>query len=435
MWEYSDIKKILKKEKNTNTVFELINFEDDKCYSIDSKNVFNFYKIYCHSLFCKDMSEWNQDPVFCLGEVSGDTIPIISEFLFNFENVSLNNYEDEGYYDNKLFHQIISIHQELIKESFVITAQCSELICVVCESLTWDNKIKLKFQFPYCRADKVFINTSFRSALIKKLIQSNLNEFFNSEPLGSWESRIGFIKNAYPLYGSSDNNSEPPDIFLGVFGEKEDDFCKEYSIDAIYDSNNHYFFSSNKCIVDTDDTLHGEIEDDYERSLLFLPLFLSLYFWPSKCSIKNELKISNEEQSSSVHSSEKDESIEIDNLTPYEIFLDLIECLSDKRFNQELYLLDIGKCLYNCFEGSQEGLDVWIKFTNERSNNFNEEFCKEKYFTFEQEFVTVKTIGWYAREDNKKRYQEWHGRWCIPKLKQCISRKKIPACIDSRSFL
>ena len=138
--------------------------------------------------------------------------------------------------------------------------------------------------------------------------------------------------------------------------------------------------------------------------------------------------------SQSISSSEKNDD-EYDEITPYEMFIDLAECLSPKRFNTFIYMIDIGKCLFNCFEGTEEGLKCWSLYARQKSQKYTEEFCKEHYYSFSDgNFITVRTIGWYAKEDNLRQYQLWHTKFCMPKMKQTISRKNFPHVLTAQSF-
>ena len=76
MMEYSNVLDILN-TKSTNRVFTAYNFLNQKKHDVDSSNVIAFYKSYCDSLFIKDLKQWNIHPVFCLGEVTSGSIPII----------------------------------------------------------------------------------------------------------------------------------------------------------------------------------------------------------------------------------------------------------------------------------------------------------------------------------------------------------------------
>ena len=120
MMEYSNVLDILN-TKSTNRVFTAYNFLNQKKHDVDSSNVIAFYKSYCDSLFIKDLKQWNIHPVFCLGEVTSGSIPIIGEFKFKFDissNKKLGS-DDESYlYDAALVKGIVNVYQDAMKEVF-----------------------------------------------------------------------------------------------------------------------------------------------------------------------------------------------------------------------------------------------------------------------------------------------------------------------------
>ncbi len=93
--------------------------------------------------------------------------------------------------------------------------------------------------------------------------------------------------------------------------------------------------------------------------------------------------------------------------TNKDILEDLLPFLSQKRRDKEHYWLDVGRAIYNTYRGDQEGLDIWIEFTK-GSHKFTKDDCLLNYRDFGKEnFLTVKTIAFYAKTDNVDRYDKW----------------------------
>ena len=105
----------------------------------------------------------------------------------------------------------------------------------------------------------------------------------------------------------------------------------------------------------------------------------------------------------------------------------LLRLLDHKRLEKENFWMDIGKSLYNTFKGSKYGLILWKKYTfdtktskdvattNSSSDSYEsiEETRLEKteylWPSFKtKNYLTFKTIAWYARKDNFQSYKEWH---------------------------
>jgi phage/plasmid-associated DNA primase len=426
MSNYNGILKILKNDKINTPVFTVYNFATNKKNSVDINNVISFYKMYCDSVYCKDMINWNVGPILSLGELAGDTLPVISEFVFRFQNAS-KNYQDDNFYNRKLIHGIINCHQEAINELIFVSARQNEYICLVMESKPWQEQnnlyVRLKFQFPFCRIGKRFLSTIFRNKLISKLREEKIQKYFtNSTPIGDWSEHLQSIPDIYPLYGSTSNSKKPPVLFTGVYGEYEDGFCREMAIQNTYSFRNHSFIANENCIIEEVETLcEDDGENDYELSIMLLPMFMSLHFCTSVSRLK-EHSLDIKDASGSSLASEKEEDEDELNSTDLEIILEMLDILSEQRFNNENYFLDIGRALYHTTEGADEGLKIWARYAEEKSDNFDKRYCCTKYESFDEDKITVKTLGWYARQDDEDRYKIWHNKWCMPKLKECIEQ-------------
>lgn len=436
MMEYSNVLDILN-TKSTNRVFTAYNFLNQKKHDVDSSNVIAFYKSYCDSLFIKDLKQWNIHPVFCLGEVTSGSIPIIGEFKFKFDVSSNKKFgsDDESYlYDTDLVKGLINVYQEVIKEVFFISSQKSEMLCVALESPMWRegnfNYIKLKVQFPYCKTDKKFCNSIFRNKIIQKLRESKLINSFNySSPIGDWDSHLEEVKDYYPFYGSTDNSKRPPLYYLGVYGEK----AEELNLTKVYKYTSHQFITSEKCIAGQVDELDDEDMDEIDHKTYLLPMFLSIEFCPGITQIKEEFNSGQTRVPGSVAGSEDGDEDFNENPTDLQLCLDMVTMFSDKRFKIESYFMDIGKALHKATEGSQQGLDEWIKISNEKKTAFDESYCESKYINFDLEEITVKTLAWYAKEDMNEEYNTWHQNWCKSKIREAANNIKYD-CVVAEAF-
>ena len=70
-------------------------------------------------------------------------------------------------------------------------------------------------------------------------------------------------------------------------------------------------------------------------------------------------------------------------------------------------------------------LNEWCSVAENKSQKFDRNFCDLKYDSFEQEETTVKTLAWYARIDNVEKYNEWHEKWCRPKLFRALEGRHV----------
>ena len=148
-------------------------------------------------------------------------------------------------------------------------------------------------------------------------------------------------------------------------------------------------------------------------------MFLSIHYWQRATLPRHDvdtavLKITTPLKSTSSSYGLRDQVEETD----IDIAERLLQMLSRERVETEHFWIDIGKALWNACEGGERGLNAWSRFT-ERSDDFSEADCKKMYPDFRQEnTISVKTIAWYARQDNPDQYNQWHRDWCMPYLER-----------------
>ena len=414
MSSYDDFIRNLNKSRVNNPVFSCYNFSNDKKIPVDSSSVIKFYKKY------SDCIHEDSDVLPTIGEVTEDNIPVISEFIFKFEkDDDLEDEEDNNiFYDKKLIHGLIICHHKVIRNLITLTSVNAEYLCVACESKSWVegeyNCVKLTLQFPYCCIGKDFIRNIFRTKLLTQIRKGKLEKFFNfSSPLGDWSSHLQDIKDIYPLYGSTDNIKIPASHFVGVFGEYKDGICKNINIDKAYNFREHHFIKSGKCKADDIELLES-VEDEDDINFILLPIFTSVYYYSSISNIKSVTS----ESASSNNSDDFEDRSSIQ--SDLEICLELIEMLSEKRFEQKNYFVDIGKGLHDSSSGSEEGLKIWIRLGLDKQVEEDDDFYEDSWESFDNSHISIKTIAWYAKKDNPDNYRDWHNRWCLPKLKQSL---------------
>jgi len=127
---------------------------------------------------------------------------------------------------------------------------------------------------------------------------------------------------------------------------------------------------------------------------------------------------SKEIENSSVNILKEDE---IDSLNPKIMLSYLLPLLSKERIIQDHYWLDIVTILYNIYEGNEEGLNILIEFSKEKRTieeciNFYKRY-KLKNFNF----LSFKTIAYYARQDDPENYTLWHNSWINEALDKSLN--------------
>jgi phage/plasmid-associated DNA primase len=418
-------------------------------WAIPSQNHEDFWKGYCDLI-----SKKSQDPLskICLGEKPIDVIPVMANFLFKFHADKQTDDDEERWepYDDTFLLWICYIYQSVIAEYFRISNKNRiELTVIVLESAShWFEEKKgsrymvmeVKLQFPYAKLDANMQNKIIRNRVIELLHKYNIMGNMQRQPLGSWDQIISVINLDVPIimYGSSEEENKPKLAISHIWSEisKEIFECEE---ECTYDDLNieDVFFFTNHIHVQQDSVNEMMFTGKLSNHNYWLPMFLSIGYWTKNLLLKEttQKKKPTALQSSSqqnVFGSKKSSSLEDDDDNLMELAEKMLQMLSKTRFYNEPMWLDIGKALYNSSKGDDNGLLCWIRYTNkslEGKEPFDfmkyswnlEESCREKYHTFANNPITIKTIAWYAKEDSPDQYKQWHKDWCFPAMENALS--------------
>jgi phage/plasmid-associated DNA primase len=103
-----------------------------------------------------------------------------------------------------------------------------------------------------------------------------------------------------------------------------------------------------------------------------------------------------------------------------ELALTFLSMLNSEVYSNDAYWLDIGRCLYNVCNGSIWGLEEWIRFGDSNGLKHTKYECKTQYYRFRRDsnFLSIKTLAWYARKDAPDLYSKWHSEWCLPIMEE-----------------
>lgn len=414
---YSDLQELFIKTVE-DRVFTCLDSSSKRSHNIDKKDVISFYKNYCDTCLSKDFDDWQKEPILSLSEKVEAHVPVIGDFVIK------GNDKDSNVDESGIIHDIIKIYQTLIQKNFEITNEIFESICVYLSSkVWWENGMpckRFRLQFPFCKTKRDIINSVFNKDVVFYLNKNPITMKFGSSLQGDWDKSIKDIGEYVVMYGSTDNPKLiPPVSFVGIFStEGENGKCNPLNLSDTYSYEKHSFITKELCEMDQVDDINEDcdIEDDYSFSVYTLPMFLSIYYHHERVKF---IDAAESEAASVVIEDDEEEQVELK--TEYDLCVDLVRHLTPKRFNTKTYFLDIGRAFYNATEGSYRGLKGWFK-ASERSKNFDKDFCEDHYDTFERDKVSFKTLGWYFRMDNRKKYEKWHNDWCKYTLQDAIER-------------
>ena len=346
--------------------------------------------------------------------VSKRTIPVIAMFKFSF-NLTEAQREEPSLYDDSFTNQIIKTLQNVICEKINIGPSFSELLATFEESQPWTvngvTYLTFKVQFPYCQVDVGYQRKKLRGYFIEALTANKVIDKMDIKPNHQdWNLILQEICESIPMYRCKFDQSSAPMKLTNIYhrDEEAEPQILELSLD-IFNPQNHQHIRSNT----TSSIFLGKEDVKLEY---WIPIFLSIYFWSGEATVK-EMEIVN----GGLGEIEYDKDTVSSN-DPLIIAKNLLPLLDVKRFNVEPFWRDVCQALYTITQGSDEGLQLFIQHSVKANvPGRDREACTTAYYQCSINGTTVKTIGWYAREDSPQQYEKWHQLWCESSIVEAMS--------------
>ncbi len=385
---------------------------------------------YCYLAY-QDEQEDQLDGIpptsLCIAElVDGKTsLPLIGNFVFKFHVEE--GEEDRGYYGENLPMSIIKCYQKAITDLLNISPEMSEYICCVTEGHSYRKgefvKINMRIQFPFCQIDTRYYKKTFRPYVEKLLRQNQVMKAFEMQPIGDWGEIMIDFTDSVPMYRSTTEQGVPHLALTHIYyliedSHIENELAPEISLKNVFKPSAHSFVHCGKIPLTDIPYKPNDDEDEDDFYKYWLPLFLSIHFWPAQTLPKENEKATTEAKKQNYY-----EVDEVDSDNPVSMSQALLPLLSIERANKDFSWLDVGRVLYNVHNGSEEGLKRWIDFSRRATvPGRDEAMCTYKYHKeFKGNLLTVATLAWYAKLDNPDSYDDWHANWCNKTLNESTS--------------
>ena len=439
------------------TVTHRVTFPGVADFRIPPKQMVSFWCGYNHLLYSDDCAEYN------ISELLPDVAPVILTCNFEFNEGS--GPVGSSLEDSDALLLLIKGAQDAIEDTFEISPSKDEFKCIVLYNNDYnikeDNKeiLQLRLQFPFCRTDRYTLQNILLPKIQQNLLNSQVINKFDKRPINaSWTNIITQFKDYEDvlLYRSKNGEKKPALYYQTTYARLTDDMIGENA-----NRNPPEIDLSDKCF---DLKLHRDycedlICDDFDDKEYWLPLFMSIHYnFGQKCKEKiidkpkkrqprkkgkvsgNNNKKEKEEKedyddykegkkgTKSVFSIRSGGSDNVSNSEDSRVICDqLLPLLKEERYKQENYRLDVGKAIYNIYDGEDEGLDIWIRFVEPAgiipgTNKCVWETCTKLWENdFEtQNYIGIKTIAWYAKQDNPEEYNKWHKAWYKQALRKAV---------------
>jgi hypothetical protein len=392
-------------------------------------------------------------------EIDNDSFgPMIAKLHFVFSPDVSEPYTDT------FVDQLVYCFQQAMKEHLELKENdepLKQLLCLVCETDIYsipheaksvnsiasprdEKKDTLKaadidLYFPYARIDRYTYRKSIRKSAIS-LLQKN-KVLCNQTPINSWDDTIDAksMDGPFLFYGSRDRLlSSKPALFTFLYEEVPDSVLdeEEYNespewrherleVDFIKPQDHSLV---TKGLIDPRifEPQGNAAELTHEELVYWLPLILSQHFYeiPTLNKGKNsphkppENRIRNRTQLVERYAEGKVTSLET-----AEMLLGIMK-IKDRIDNHSSWIA-IGRALIGCAlddgESAEKGISAWINLTRKYNQNRTVHECRYFASKFPRNHYTIKTLAWFAREDNRAKYDEWHKVWCEGAMHKSIS--------------
>lgn len=446
--EYQSLSDILSLYQNDEKKGNFITlFEPQRCINVGPHDLGSFWENYC------DLLHRRIAPLY-LAEISGDNIPIVVDIRLCFSEKVDDDIDDVFLYH--IIHAIQTIIDDTleikdgddvnINFNTVFISKNQERDKKSCKSIY---TTEYRIHFPFCRPDKVYQQKVMKPELIKRLTANetlaHIGDLHEVLIKNRWEDILSINTSTYyPLYGSVDGEKKNPFIIHGSYGVilsehlNSDNDRKVHSptepIDDVFKLDEHSLVQQG--------IIPKTIFQTPGRPLSFwYPLFFSQHHC---CRINLMKKENIELQKHSVIDCRPSVEKQPKEKTPKTEFTihdisKLLDILRPSRALDNNHWMDIGKVLYNTMETIGKTLDEGLKLWSEWSefitvreeyakNRSNKTFtlhtkndCKALYYTFNTDNnLTIKTLAWYARQDNREKYDAWHYPRCSRLLNNAV---------------
>lgn len=410
-------------------------------FNISVSKFGEFFNEYCQVAFedeQDDMGDGISSKQLYIGENIDNkmTLPLMGNFSFKFDVEE--GEEDRSYYTESLVLKIVKCYQSAIMELLEVTQEMSECLCCVLENHSHRKgeyvRINLLLQFPFCQMDIKYMRTKFKNHIIKLLRKNRIIEGFDTPPVGDWPEMLVDFEKSVPLYRSSMDASTPHMKLTHIYAIVNDTHIEEecgpdLNLNDVFQPSTHSFIHNGKVPRGSIQLQPDDDEDADDYYKYWTPLFLSIHYWGAQTNPKEAEKFTDAPRS--VYDVE-----EMDSDSPHRMAASLLPLLSADRANKDYSWLDVGRVLHNIYKGSEEGLNIWINFSAKATVQGRDKgMCQFKWPEMKSSLLTVKTLAWYARQDNPTAYEAWHLNWCQKAFNEAMSATHLDVARAIYRFL
>ena len=360
-------------------------------FQLNKTNQEKFWDIYCNNIF--NATQENEIFMAGIAEKPQYYLPILVDIdIKKKEEDFKEDIPDKLYTDQHLI-TTIEVYQSVLRN---IIEDCNDkhLTCIVLEKpLYKTNKNGQKYikngfhlHFPYTFISKADHEVQLLPRVKQRIEQLKLYTSLGIDNIDNIIDK-SYTRVPWLLYGSRKSVDSGTYTVTTAFNSD----CEQVSIEeALRD----YKIFDNK-----------EREICFKKDVkYYLPRILSIIpYGRNVCEIKNDVGFILQPAKITPNFNKKyaNKSVQ-ENL---KISQKLLEIISDDRVDSYNDWMTIGWTMYNISNGCQEGLNLWMEFS-QRSPKFKESICLYEWSKMIKKDITIGTLKHYAKKDNPKEYEK-----------------------------
>lgn len=396
-------------------------------YRVDRDKIELFWKTYCDIIASKSANATSsgvsrEQPT--LAEAPESYCPVVADIDIKVPEIFLETLGEfkngEKLYTDEIVQDVIQTYQNVLQK---IVKDCSDqhLICVLLEKPMYTEtkggtkenpgttyvKNGFHLHFPYIVLRKQDLDTQLISQVISQLTINRTFEIFGELKAEKYiDKSCG--KAPWLMYGSTKNANATPYKVSKVFDAN-------YNEISLQDAFNEYILlDSNERKID----FYSDVE-------YYLPRLLSIHVgknYTNICELTHKTEIlklrKNNKAYFNVKYATQSEAEQL------KIAEELLPLLSDGRVSDRNDWMMIGWLLFNISGGSEEGLELWCKFSSraDQYDNYDETICASEWSKMTKKNLSLGTLRYYAKLDNPEGYRNYVNA----KIKEKYGGNKIP---------
>lgn len=293
---------------------------------------------------------------------------------------------DPPLYEDRHVRTMIACYQKTL-ESILVDVRPESLTCVVlekpCYELAINGKKYIKNGF-HLHFPKLFIDRKVQEVYLIPIVKKELNGLFDRVKCSDFIDGNS-INVHWLMYGSKKPNNNPyvaTRCFLAG--------CEETNLESGLENY----------------ALHDSVvaRDDVRR---YLPRILSTFLYGREDVYYYKAKPSVNTPIIDKYAARKLNRCRYDQMNVRESLKEIEELLcviSNRRADDRADWLSIGFCIWNITGGDDEGLSLWLEFS-ERSDKYDEVECIHVWNNMRPSHYTIGTLKFFAKQDDPDAYE------------------------------